>query len=138
MRPPLDVADLEPFLLEVMPGFRDYWTLKPRTYSSAAHFYLLLADFRDYVRGLYQVDSYSEAFKRGLETINALLESPSESVRDATTISIVDVVINDDALRARVLEADLPTLTTEINQQVQNWADFRRRHPELMKENEAE
>lgn len=129
----LDVESLEEFLAEAAPSFRAYLSANPRSYASRDNFYLLLAEFRDYVTCLFNEDRSSKLFKTALEVVNTLLERGNESVRDATVISIIDVIIRDDSLRMAALNSQLPYLSTEIRQQVANWEEFRRQHPDLIR-----
>jgi DNA-binding transcriptional regulator YiaG len=64
---------------------------------------------------------------RALGATNALLERGTLSVKDATVIQVIDMMIRDDALRTVVLKSDFATLARTTADQVRNWEEWRQR-----------
>ena len=126
----IGVESLQSFLVGAVPRFR------MECHGSADNVYMLLSEFRDHIARLFREEPQSEQFRKALSAVSTLLERGTDSVTDATVISIIDVIIRDDALRTAASDLGPRTLSREIAKQVANWEEFRRNHPELIKPKE--
>lgn len=134
----IDTESLQKFLLSEVPGFRNECLRGRLTLGSIDNFYHLLMDFQKHVGRLHAEDPHSEAFVNALRTIDKLLTHGTDSVRDAVTIQIIDVIIKDEALRTASAASQFPALVSAIDRQISNWAEFRRlRKAELTRERES-
>jgi hypothetical protein len=128
----IDVESLQGFLINTVPSFREE-CLANQSINNEGNFYLLLAGFRDHIARLFREEPRSEQFSQAISAVCTLIERGNDSVRDATVISIIDVIIRDDALRKTASNFGLAALSRVIDQQVATWAEFRRKHPELIR-----
>jgi hypothetical protein len=123
----IDVESLQDFLMDAAPSFRDDCLRGRLILGDVDNFYHLLMDFQRHLERLHAEDSQSEAFANVLKVVNELLERGTDSIRDATTIQIIDVIIKNEALRAAAAGSELAALSSAIDLQISNWDAFRRR-----------
>jgi hypothetical protein len=125
----IDTDSLQEFLIEAVPSFREECLSNRAILGDVDSFYLLLADFRKHILRLFAEDRESDSFKSALSAIDALLRDGDQSVKDATVIQVIDLMIKDEGLRAAASASGLAFLSSSIESQVQAWQEFRQNRP---------
>jgi hypothetical protein len=120
-KPPIGVEQLQEFLICNVPSFRDDCLANRALMAESDNFYHLLQDFNDHISRLYKATGSSDSLARALEATNVLLERGTPSVKDATVIQVIDMMMRDDALRTVVLKSGFGTLARTTADQVRNW-----------------
>lgn len=127
----IDTDSLEEFLVTAVPSFREACLRGRLTLGNVDNFYLLLMDFKKHIIELYTDDPRSIAFRNALGALSALIERGTPSVKDAAIIQVVDVIIQNRALKLDAREAGFGALTAALDQQASEWEEFRKRQGTL-------
>ena len=123
----IEVESLQQFRIDEVPSFREECLAKRALFGGADNFYLLLQDFQEHIRRLYKENTKSGSLSRAFKATSALLERGTDSVKDATTIQVIDMIIRDEDLRSAASRSEFPTLASAIARQVSAWEAWRQR-----------
>jgi hypothetical protein len=121
----IDSDDVQQFLFASDDLFAARFASDPAALEAADNFYLILMEYRKHLFDLFRRDRRSSEFAQSLRTTNRLLAIGTPSVKDATVIQIVDLIIRDDELMDHASAAGLETLSNSIQQRAAYWQEYK-------------